>query len=705
MLLFLNLLKKNNLIFHTLSFALIIAATLLPAMALPGNFDYNFGGRGKQFFDFENRTDRIYEMAVQENNRIVVVGATLNSTNTSDFALMRLLPNGTEDDSFGTAGRVFTGNAATSEVAYAVAIQADGKIVVGGTRFSQTMPDSVFLLARYNENGTLDTTFGNGGTVETNVAVGFSEVINEIALQTINGEQKIVVTGTIGASDGSDFAVARYNANGSLDTLFDTDGIATVSWGNADTAESVTILQVNGEDKIVVAGRRRLDNGANGYNDDFALARLNSNGSLDTTFDTDGKVNTNISAIDIARSVAIQTIGNEKKILAAGLANGNFALVRYNLNGALDNTFGISGRTISAISPWEDQIHDMALLPDGRILVGGFTRGANNTFESFALARYNTDGTPDKTFGNCGTIITNRISNVATSKELIYGVAVTRTGKTIAAGHVTNGGMRSDDFTVVQYIDGGASTSSIDFDGDGKTDQAVFRDGKWFMNCSCTGFRAVTWGQAGDVPVPADYDGDGKTDVAVYRGGTWYVQRSSNNSLLAYQFGLPTDKPVAANYDSDDKADFSVFRPSNATWYSIQTNNGLFHQVQFGTAEDILVPGSYDNNGWITNRAVFRPSNGTWYTSLNPSNNYGAKTWGVQGDVPVIADFDGDGQTDLSVFRPSDGTWYINNSTAGFRAAQFGTAGDIPVAGDYDGDSKADIAVFRNGYWYILQST
>ncbi len=250
-------------------------------------------------------------------------------------------------------------------------------------------------------------------------------------------------------------------------------------------------------------------------------------------------------------------------------------------------------------------------------------------------------------------------------------------------------------------------SAPADFDGDGKTDVSVYRNGAWYIQRSLQGFAAYAFGAGGDRVVPGDYDGDNKTDVAVFRPstGSWYWLQSSDGAFRAAQFGISSDLPVSADFDGDGKDDIAVYRASAGSWYYLRSSDGSFGAVAFGSSEDKPVPADYDGDG-KTDVAVFRPSNGFWYWLQTTDGAFRFAQFGLGTDTPVVSDYDGDGKADLAVFR--DGAWYIQQSASGnITGQQFGLSTDRPAPGNYDGDGKADLAVFRqsDGGWYALNSS
>ncbi len=225
-------------------------------------------------------------------------------------------------------------------------------------------------------DGSLDPTFSTDGKVTTDFAGGFDEAF-AVALQP---DGKIVAAG--GAVVGSspfDFALTRYNPDGSLDPTFGTDGKATTDFGGTDEALAMA-LQPDG--KIVAAGQAFTGSSPD-FAVDFAVARYNPDGSLDSTFGTGGKVTTDFAGFDAARAVALQPNG---KIVAAGGSSFDFAVARYKKHGSLDPSFGPGGKVTTDFASSTDVARAVALQPDGKIVAAG--DAATGTSFDFALARY-----------------------------------------------------------------------------------------------------------------------------------------------------------------------------------------------------------------------------------------------------------------------------------------------------------------------------
>jgi uncharacterized delta-60 repeat protein len=671
---------RQNFLFGFLVIGLFLT---LPALtfAAPGDLDLSFGNGGIVITPIGSSFDYARSVAIQSDGKIVAAGHSDNGGNV-DFAVVRYNTDGTLDISFGGTGKVVTQVGSSHDFASSVAIQSDGRIVAAG--YSYTGGNVDFAVVRYNADGSLDTSFGGTGKVVTPISSG-NDFANSVAIQS---DGKIVVAGYSANGANGNFAVVRYNTDGTLDTSFGGTGKVVTAVGSSSSASSVAI-QADG--KIVAAGSSY--NGANG---DFAVVRYNTNGTLDTSFNGTGKVVTPIGSFsDSASSVAIQADG---KIVAAGnSANGaddDFAVVRYNTNGTLDTSFNGTGKVVTPIGSGNDSAASVAIQADGRIVAAGGSRG---TDYNFAVVRYNSNGTLDTSFNDTGKVVTA----IGSGGDRANSVAIQSDGKIVAAGQSNNNGS-AHDFALVRYL--AASNSNVrtrfDFDGDGKADISVFRpsDGTWYLNQSTNGFYAAQFGLSTDKIVPADYDGDGRTDIAVFRDGFWYWLNSSNGNFNAFEFGIATDIPVPADFTGDGKAELAVYRPSNGTWFVYLGNNRL-NVVQFGTSTDKPVVGDYDGDG-RADYAFYR--DGTWHLRQS-TQGFAAIQFGLPTDKLVPADYDGDGKTDVAVYR--DGIWYLQQSSQGFTAFQFGLSTDIAAPADYDGDGKADAAVYRDGTWYLRQST
>jgi uncharacterized delta-60 repeat protein len=408
---------------------------------LNGSLDTSFSGDGNQRTSFPG-FDEATGVALQGDGKIVAAGGTGDNYQESvDFALARYNPNGSLDTSFSGDGRRTT-NFGNWEEASGVALQADGKIVVvgrtGGCGCTTTPhPADDFALARYNPNGSLDTTFSGDGK-QTTTFRPHTEVDDDFDIPTavaLQADGKIVVVGQSFTFDSdSDFALARYNPNGSLDTTFSGDGKLLTDFGGYDQANGVAL---QGDGTIVVVG-----SGAGG----FELARYNPDGTLDASFSGDGKQTTG-GGFGGANGVALQGDG---KLVAAGSASGgatgvDFALARYNPDGSLDTGFSADGKQRTNFRQY-DPLRGIALQADGRIVAAGSSFNSSAAFSDFALARYNADGSLDTSFSGDGKQLTD-----LGGYDAAIAVDLQADGKIVAAGFGP-GAYGTTDFALVRFL-------------------------------------------------------------------------------------------------------------------------------------------------------------------------------------------------------------------------------------------------------------
>ena len=365
------------------------------------------------------------------------------------------------DTTFLSGGGIVTTDVGGRDFGSSIVLQSDAKIIVAGE--SSGGGDGGFALVRYNADGSLDTTFDGDGKVRTDF--GGLEYATSVALQS---DGKIIVVGYNGlsSSGGGDFAVVRYNADGSFDTTFDGDGKVTTNLGGWDRAESVT---VESGGKILVVGYAVSGSGGG----DYALVRYNTDGSIDTTFGVGGKVITNVGAGDVAHSVIVQS---DNKIVVIGDTASNFsgssdfALVRYGADGTLDTTFGEGGKVTTNID-LVDFVGGATVQPDGRIIVVGKSYSladmAGSGDHDFVIVRYNIDGTLDTSFNFDGKIVAD-FGGFDSARS----VAVQADGKIVVTGSSSfAGGSGGGDVIVVRYNTNG--TLDTTFSGDGIIKTAI----------------------------------------------------------------------------------------------------------------------------------------------------------------------------------------------------------------------------------------
>ncbi len=352
-----------------------------------GTLDFTFGVNGK----VSGPAGSGEAIAVQDDGKILVAGYAPSST-TNDFLVARFNPNGTLDPSFSGDGVVITDVGGFEDQARAIAIQTDGKIVVGGHAKVNGSVD--FAALRYNEDGSLDNTFSGDGKVTTSVTLG-SDHAYGIAMQP---DGKILLAGWGGTLNDGGVELVRYEANGSLDTDFGSNGIVFL-----DEISNCRSVCIQADGKILVAGGARVGPGGT-Y--DFAVARFDVNGDLDPAFSADGMVFTRLDFEGIGNCIALGAGG---KILVAGSSSGGIALVRYDQHGALDSEFSSDGKICTVAEGSSDTASSLAVQPNGMVVVAGYTEKDGGAF--FRVVRYegrdtDRDGLNDSVETNTGTYLT-----------------------------------------------------------------------------------------------------------------------------------------------------------------------------------------------------------------------------------------------------------------------------------------------------------
>ena len=698
--------SRQSLLHGNLQILVYLFLTLLafkqPLFARAGDLDPTFSGDGilTRTYSPSVFANPTTDIVVQPDGKILFASTgfvTINGVSSDAFTVIRYNADGSLDTSFGTGGVVNT-SSGNFEILVNMLLQPDGKIILSGERYVGTNLTD-FVLLRYNSNGTLDNSFDGNGVAVATISNLSEERHGAAALQP---DGKIVVVGQTDNETNNasfDWAVVRFNSDGSLDTTFDGDGkIVFPMGGNAELANSVAIQQ---DGKIVVSG---VSN--NGADNDFTTIRLNTNGSLDAAFGTGGVVRTQFgNGNESANSVQVQS--DNKIVVAGGASNGtnsDIALVRYNANGTPDAAFGLNGLVTASFSPsTSESAYSLELQPDGKIVV------TSRNGSDAGVVRFTSAGTLDNSFGINGKVSTE-ILDFTTAYA--WSVAIQNDGKILISGSlVWQASAGPSYYFLARYLGISTNKGVFDFDGDTKTDLSVFRpsNGEWWYLRSQDGApRAAQFGSGTDKPVPSDFTGDGKTDIAFWRpaSGEWFMLRSEDGSFLSFPFGAPGDVPVVGDFDADGKADPTIFRPSTSEWYILRSSGGTAITT-FGAAGDVPVIADYDGDG-KSDLAVFRPADGSWWYIRSSDNQPRVYAFGLGTDKPVPGDWTGDGKADIAVWRGSTGEWFFQRSEDNsYYSLPFGAAGDIPVPGDYDGDGRFDTAVFRPSAstWYVQRSS
>jgi uncharacterized delta-60 repeat protein len=435
------------------AFVAACVAGVLPASAAGGDLDPSFGDGGTQV---TGRTFAGNSVALQVDGKSVVGGGALDGNGQTRSAVARYEIDGTLDTSFGTDGIVVTPfRTAPScyDVANDVVVQADGKIVTVGLSYCRR---ALFAVARYTTQGALDPSFGTDGKVLTSFGPR-DACTSHAEAATIQPDGKVIAAGVArcGAADvrlDFRYAVARYDLDGNLDPTFGDGGQIQTNFTSGYDRLADVAMTPGG--KIVVVGTSADDaiEGPDPPETGFALARYRSDGALDPTFGGDGRViryfhSRLCGGSPVAEALAIQPDG---RIVAGGmvgcaprigaLPGPYFVVARFRVNGNLDRAFGLGGRvtTVFHVEDTAAMAYDVAIQRNGKIVAAGWA-GARlaNVRISFALLRLTTDGLLDRTFGGDGKVATPFGGSHCTAS--IRAIAIQSDGRILAVGGTCQG--------------------------------------------------------------------------------------------------------------------------------------------------------------------------------------------------------------------------------------------------------------------------
>ncbi len=571
-----------------------------------GTFDTTFATNGVFANNF-NGTAQFSSVALQPDGKIVAAG-----TVSGDFLVARFSAEGVLDNTFGNGGIMTTDFSGGNDNGTTLVIKPSGQILVGGRTVLPSVTGASCAVAALTSTGVLDTAFGSGGKVITDVAPSNGDILNRILVQA---DGKIIGLGFAANTSGNGInqLVLRYNANGSLDTSFGTNGITSVSFGSTQQVINSGLILPNG--KIFAVGYAA---------DRVAVSRFNSDGTLDRTYGCNGAIysSSNVTgATHLANDAALQSDG--KIVITGGFRFSTIefvAMARFSNSSSRCNEADFDRDGYSDFSVFRPSTRNWHIL--NSIANTNSTLPFGLSTDKLTPADYDGDGRTDYA-----------VWREAPANQAAYYIlqSTTNTLRTELFGQT------GDKLNIVG-----------DWDGDGKADVAVYRNAA-FGNQSYFFYRGslnnpggnttyLPWGTNGDEGLRGDFDGDGKQDLAVYRpsNSTWYVRRSSDNSLLVNNWGLTSDKRIEGDFDGDRKTDFAVFRPSDATWYIQKSSNNQPIYQTFGIATDQLTPADYDGDG-KTDIAVFR--NGIWYVSNSSNGAISYGNFGTTGDLAIPSAF------------------------------------------------------------------
>lgn len=613
-----------------------------------GTLDTSFGINGTLIFSAPKSYggDRAKAVAIQSDDKIVVVGTTAILDNSDEIWVTRFNSNGALDNTFGTAGMIVTHVASgyLNDLGAAIAIQSDGKLVVAGTTTDVNNNKNIALF-RFTESGDIDNSFGTGGIVQTRfIEDDFMPSSDTTLAMTLQTDGKIVVSAVTSYQYTTyGIGVARYNTDGTLDTTFDTDGLAIIPF-DTQPFDTVGFIAMQGTKILVLGARTNSPMGT-----DYLMARLNDDGSMDNTFGTNGKTTFAISpgnSPDVPAGLALY----DSKIYVAGYSlidtKYRMTLARLNDNGTLDTTFANGEGYQSYIVGLQDQsdlAYAMTMHGNGKFLVGG-SAGMGLTMSDTGVININHDGSIDTTFGNAGiTILSLGNTPVSQFADLeLY-------GEKIIAGGLVQQGLTGWDYAAVRYNSNGtldttfgnggfatASPTSTDY----VTSMTVQPDGKVLLtgrgdyggakpyNITTVRFTAdgildTTFGGTGIVRYASGTNDEG-SDIVVQSDGKIVIvgraeyQGNSHFVLLRYN----SDGTLDTTFNSTGIVNTQIGDSSQAFGVAIQPDGKLVvagTTNALATTDNAAVVARYNSDGTLD--TTFGGSNGIVIKNNGPNNS------------------------------------------------------------------------------------
>jgi uncharacterized delta-60 repeat protein len=696
--------------------------------------------------------------AVEANGTIVLVSDYYEVDNSTYYdTIEELNADGSADTSFGQGGQAsfavgnffLTEPVSSANASESLVVQPDGTIDVAGllgNQGSATTPS--FGVVQITPTGTLDTSFGNQGIATLPTLDADQEAFQAIGSMTLTSSGQLVVAGSAltSTTSASEFFAAEFNTNGTLDTSFGTSGVTLVPVTiNNFTIDNDTGVAVESSGEVILAGYAANDETggslAHTFNESVVIG-LTASGTLDTSFGATSAggeviippVPSSPSTLGIREVLALALQSNDQIVLAetislAGqdqsLSTPVGDLTRLNSDGTIDTSFGVDGTATftNSLIPG-----GLSIEGNGQILVPGTDEPiVNNEGEiAYALGRFNSDGTPDATFGKpetpgLATYLIESGDGIGLSTA-----SINPEGQIILGGYLNHfvgiSGTSTDSYEVI----GAYSTSTItpvetkpsdDFDGSGQSDIAVYltASGEFAYRPSNGGpdviepFGIPGVGQT--IPAPGDYDGSGQTELAAYlpSQGIYAYRPADGGPDVLESFGIAgpgQSIPAPGDYFGTGVDDIAVYMPSLGAFGIRNPAGGPDEIISFGTpgiGQSIPVTGDYFGTDQ-SDIAVYLTSIGA-YAIRNPTTGVDEIIpFGIPGagnSIPIPGDYDGSGKTELAVYLPSLGEFIYRPANGGPDVVvPFGTAGDgsIPDPGDYGGFGYDQIGIYDPNY-------